>query len=166
MLGKEIPVFRSSITAASLVFIIMVSIVPGLYPFQKVTVSFEEIKHSIRIAEKQNKVFYNNDSLFLFFKHPGTIKPDDTIDFDQEIVVAIFMGLQGTGGYWIEVQKVEVILGKYHVFIQENHPLRCMVIQIITYPSLVIRIPRILNYPSFVFHRTIEYYECTMPPVT
>ena len=66
------------------------------------------------------------------------------VDFDSEMVIALFMGRQSTGGYAIEVDEVRVDERRATVYYRERHPDRgAMVTQALTSPYHLVRLPRL-----------------------
>lgn len=45
----------------------------------------------------------------LWIKHNGSEEEMPTVDFDTEVVAAVFMGQKNTGGYAIEITKAELV---------------------------------------------------------
>lgn len=74
-------------------------------------------------------------------------------DKDGQYIVLICLGQRNTGGYSISVKSVEDIEGKTSIIVQETKPAPdAIVTQIITYPSVYIRIANIA--PNFVIQNT------------
>jgi hypothetical protein len=81
------------------------------------------------------------------------------IDFDREMVAAVFMGERRTGGYSIAVEKVEQIGSGVllHVLLREPGP-DCMTTQALTQPWQIVRLPRVEGEVDF--HIRQETVEC------
>ena len=77
------------------------------------------------------------------------------VDFDNEMVIALFMGQQRTGGYAIEVKEVRVDERRTTVYYRERSPgPGDIVTQALTSPYHLVRLPRL---PQEVrFSRRVE----------
>jgi len=65
------------------------------------------------------------------------------VDFSREMVVGIFMGQRGTGGYEIEITRVERADSQLRVYYRSKDPEPgAMVTQMLTQPYHVIKLPR------------------------
>jgi len=65
------------------------------------------------------------------------------VDFSRDMVVGIFMGQRGTGGYEIEITRVERADSQLRVYQRSRDPEPgAMVIQMLTQPYHVIKLPR------------------------
>ncbi|MBU3979022.1 protease inhibitor I42 family protein [Patescibacteria group bacterium] len=65
------------------------------------------------------------------------------IDFNKEIVIAVFQGEKSTGGYSIEIQKIIENENNIEVFVNETSPGKnCMVTQAFTSPFQVVKVQR------------------------
>ena len=72
------------------------------------------------------------------------------VDFDNEIVVALFMGQQSTGGYAIEVDEIRVDERTATVYYRERRPgPGDIVTQALTSPYHLVRLPRLSQDVSF-----------------
>ena len=65
------------------------------------------------------------------------------VDFSRDMVVGIFMGQRGTGGYEIEITRVERADSQLRVYYRSKDPEPgAMVTQMLTQPYHVIKLPR------------------------
>jgi hypothetical protein len=66
------------------------------------------------------------------------------VDFHREMVIAVFLGAQPTGGFTIEVKRIEQRVDGVHVVIEETAPPQdAMVTQAFTSPYHLVRIRRL-----------------------
>jgi hypothetical protein len=73
------------------------------------------------------------------------------VDFEKEMVLAVFAGMKNTGGYGITIEKVATKPGKVYVLYRETAPLPDgMVTMAITYPSHVVVVPKTAGEVMFV----------------
>lgn len=82
----------------------------------------------------------------LWREHAGSIESMPSVDFHQEMVIAVFMGEQPSGGYSIQIENVEEVDEQGH-HLQVNYRLQRpdpsqMVIQMLTSPVHFIAVPR------------------------
>ncbi len=68
---------------------------------------------------------------------PKPVLPE--VDFDNEIVIAVFLGLIPTGGYGIEIAKVTEKKDKLEVLVLETVPEGCIVTEAFTSPYHIIK---------------------------
>lgn len=69
--------------------------------------------------------------------------PLPPIDFSREMIIAVFMGEQRTGGFSLEIKKVEEREGRLQVPFLEHSPAPgSPVLQVLTQPYHMIRLPR------------------------
>lgn len=67
--------------------------------------------------------------------------PLPTVDFDKEIVIAVFLGEKPTGGYGVEISGAEVADGSVTIFVKETSPKPgAIVTQTINQPFHIVRI--------------------------
>ncbi len=82
----------------------------------------------------------------LWARHTVTSKPAEPapkVDFSKEIVIAVTMGRRNTGGYAIEITKVEPTSGKLRVTVAEKAPSPgSMAIQTLTAPFHFVAVPK------------------------
>ncbi|MCG9479098.1 MAG: protease complex subunit PrcB family protein [Actinomycetia bacterium] len=75
----------------------------------------------------------------------------DTVNFGQEMVIAVFQGRQSTGGYEIEVEKVVRTTENLKVYINETVPDPSdMVTQALTSPYHLIKLPKVDLQAEFI----------------
>jgi hypothetical protein len=89
----------------------------------------------------------------LWTLHKSTVSPAPkvpAVDFQQEMILAVFSGDRRTGGYGIEIQKIEEDpeRGQLSVyFLETEPPPRSMVIQAFNQPCHLVRTEKI-NLPA------------------
>jgi protease stability complex PrcB-like protein len=67
--------------------------------------------------------------------------PLPVVDFDKEIVVAVFLGEKPSGGYGVEISSAEVVGSSLTVFVKETSPKPgAIVTQAINQPFHIVRI--------------------------
>ncbi|MGN6720357.1 MAG: protease complex subunit PrcB family protein [Candidatus Binatia bacterium] len=67
--------------------------------------------------------------------------PLPVVDFDKEIVVAVFLGEKSSGGYGVEISSAEVVGRSLTVFVKETSPKPgAIVTQAINQPFHIVRI--------------------------
>ena len=107
------------------------------------------------IAEARQEVFYDQPSWEKFWqKHAvnakGTAQPP-AVDFTREMVVAVTMGKQRTGGYSIEITQAEVSGQQFQITVKKRAPAPgAMVTQAITAPFHFAAVPMSRLKPVFV----------------
>lgn len=63
------------------------------------------------------------------------------VDFSRQMIIAVFMGEQRTGGFTIEIQKMQEKEGGLEVFVQETSPLPGSVVtQVLTQPHDIVTV--------------------------
>ncbi len=78
------------------------------------------------------------------------------IDFDNKILIAAFQGQKSTGGYSIEITKIEEIDNKIIVNIAENEPGRnCIVTQAFTSPYHIVELDKTSKEIEFSYSKNI-----------
>lgn len=81
------------------------------------------------------------------------------VDFDKDMVIAAFLGTQGTGGYRIEITQAEERADNIVVNIQTTVPgSGCMVIQTLTQAYQFITLPRSSKPVTFI--TTTKQVDC------
>lgn len=73
-------------------------------------------------------------------------KPVPSIDFDKEMIVAVFAGEKRTGGYVIEITVIEEDRAKQQlrvVYRETKPPAGVMVTQVLTQPYCIVRLKKI-----------------------
>lgn len=79
----------------------------------------------------------------LWREHAGPDSPAPVVDFGSQMVVGVFLGSRNTGGYAVEITKVEQAGGAIVVHYTETKPERGMVLaQVITSPFHLVKVPR------------------------
>jgi protease stability complex PrcB-like protein len=118
-------------------------------PFDKSTtrVPFKTIAKGVRSGIREPSqigIRSQSDWLKLWRQHGSTSTtpaPVPNIDFDKEIVVAVFLGERPTGGYAVEISSAEVTDASLTVFVKETSPNPgAIVTQGFTQPFHIVRI--------------------------
>ncbi|MFC1801459.1 protease complex subunit PrcB family protein [Nanoarchaeota archaeon] len=112
--------------------------------------SFETISHSssgTRHQEKQDYVIINEDDLMEMWEKvytnvdPVPELPD--VNFDEEMVIAVFLGTKPTGGYTIEITEVVETEDSLEVYVKETSPSpRNIVALAVTYPEHIVKVEK------------------------
>ena len=89
----------------------------------------------------------------LWRQHAPSGRPPPPIDFATELVVGVFLGQQPTAGYRVQVVRVEEGDREVRVIYQvHNPPPEALVVQVLTQPFHLIRIPRLGLPIRFIKH--------------
>lgn len=104
------------------------------------------------------------------------VPPMPSIDFHRDIVIAVFDGAQGAGGYSVKITDVSERGGQYVVRIEQTKPgPRCATAAVLTYPHHIIRFtyspsttspytddvePNTSSENAFQFSRTTKVTSC------
>lgn len=90
----------------------------------------------------------------LWRRHSVTqVEPGEppSVDFDKNMVIAVAMGRQRTGGYAIEITRVVRVNDTLEVFVKETRPAQgSMLIQTLTSPVHFVQIPRMMLPVKFM----------------
>jgi len=74
------------------------------------------------------------------------------VDFNQEIVIAVFLGERPTGGFTVKIRRIEQRVHSVHVLVQETVPdPNSMVTQALTSPYHIVRVKRLELPVEFEF---------------
>lgn len=118
------------------------------------TVDFKTIaksgtgSYNIRI----NHVILNNGEFQDLLDKVGIKQEIATIDFNQEMVVAVFQGTESNSGYSIEVSKIEESSDTLQIITKEVLPGEgCVTAQIQTQPYHIVRLKRVDATKNIVF---------------
>jgi hypothetical protein len=87
------------------------------------------------------------------FAEGGKEPPPPPINFEKEMVVAVFAGQKPTGGYSVKVEKVVYAAGRKTVWVvySEKAPgPDAMTTQVLTYPSHVVAVTKVEGEVKFV----------------
>lgn len=91
-------------------------------------------------------IINNNKDLKRIYTQINKIRkpgfPIPKIDFNKELVIALFLGEKPSGGYSIYVSSIEETKNEFHVFIKESTP-EGMVATVMTQPFYFCKISRI-----------------------
>lgn len=90
-------------------------------------------------------VIDNSKDLKQIYTHLNKIRkpgfPIPKINFEKELVLALFMGEKSSGGYTILISEIEEVKDKVHVFIKKTKP-EGMAATVITRPFYFCKIPK------------------------
>lgn len=129
---------------------------PSLRPSEKeeIELTFEAIEKGVysgydesRYEGKTKYVINNNEDWQSLWNEVYSIQqptsPLPTVDFSKDIVIAVFQGVQGSGGYSIEIIKIVETENSIKVFVRETSPgLSCEVTSALTQPYHIIKISK------------------------
>lgn len=84
-------------------------------------------------------------------------RPLPEIDFTKEMVILVAMGQRFSGGFTIEIEKVETSRGRLTIFVRpEAPPPGAMVTQALTAPFEIVAVPRSDSPPQFVESKEVR----------
>ncbi|MEW6417166.1 MAG: protease complex subunit PrcB family protein [Nitrospirota bacterium] len=111
--------------------------------------------------ERRNyAIINNNDWKNLWDKVNSNITPKPflpEIDFSRSMIVAVFQGAQGTGGYAIDIVKVVETENTLEVFVKEMSPGRgCGVTFLVTQPYHIIEVQRVDKKVIFIIEKEVK----------
>ena len=98
-----------------------------------------------------------NDWKALWNSHASLLLPPKEpplVDFQTEMIVAVFSGEKGTGGYGIEITRIEEDSAKHvvQVFVRESKPpAGAIVVQALSQPCHIVKLTRVELPVTFVF---------------
>jgi hypothetical protein len=96
----------------------------------------------------------------IWTKHSASARASGKIpavDFNKEMIVLVTMGRQKTGGYAIEVAKVETAGERLKIFVKRTSPPPgAMAIQALTAPFHFVTVPKLDLKPEFVEEKSIN----------
>lgn len=79
------------------------------------------------------------------------------VDFTKEMVIFVAIGQRFSGGFTIEIEKVETSRGRLTIFVREAvPPSGAMVTQALTAPFEIVAIPRSSSPPQFVESKSVR----------
>jgi hypothetical protein len=80
---------------------------------------------------------------------PAAAPPE--VDFEKEMVIAVTMGSKRTGGYAVEIARVEITEKKLKILVKESSPPPgAMTLQALTAPFHFVAVPKSNLKPEFV----------------
>ncbi len=115
-------------------------------------IKFEIIKNFQLVYQDEGiKIFKNYNEFEKFYKSQTNLISDSipklNVNFENELLIGVFLGQRPTSGYSINVDKVILENKKIWVYASEICPKKDQaVLMVITYPSVFIKIPK-YNYP-------------------
>jgi len=124
-----------------------------------ISVSFSTVDKGFRSGIKERElVIIKSEKEWgdLWRLHKGAFPPEQYIprvDFKQEMIVGVFSGEKKTGGYGIEITKIEENRDKGELivfFLETQPPPKAMVTQALTQPYHIVKIRRIDLLVKFV----------------
>jgi hypothetical protein len=115
-------------------------------------IPFEIIKNfQLAYQDEGIKVFKNYNEFEKFYKSQTNLISDSipklNVNFENELLIGVFLGQRPTSGYSINVDRVVLENKKILVQASEICPKKDqIVLMVITYPSIFIKIPK-YDYP-------------------
>lgn len=98
----------------------------------------------IRTEEEWQQVWERHTALLTPQPERSVVDFDKEVDFDTEMVLAVFLGERPTGGFAIEITAIHKRPDTLRVLVEETAPdPDAMVTQVLTQPYHVVRLPRI-----------------------
>lgn len=140
------------------------ALVPAVSALQtKQELAFETLskKTNVEHARKENVVIRKQADWEKFWKqmHRAEAQPENSsgklpalpkVDFNGQMVIAVFQGQQPSGGYSIEITKLTHENGKLEVFVEERQPGKdCFTIQVLTFPHHIIVVDKLAGQMKF-----------------
>ncbi len=118
---------------------------------EETVIPFENIKEEVPEMwyEEEEQLFITSAE-----EYEEIFGEETDIDFNENVVVAVFFGEQPTGGYNIEITEVTETEDNVIIYVLETYPGDCPVIQVITAPYDVVLIECMEKTPEFVFEQT------------
>jgi hypothetical protein len=81
---------------------------------------------------------------------PAPVYPD--VDFNTYMVIAVFMGMQTSGGFETRIEEIGETSAGIQVIAREISPgINCMVTDVITYPYHIVRLRKINKTVKYTF---------------
>jgi hypothetical protein len=116
-------------------------------------ISFETIsKDFYSLLEEETKVAINDGDSFRDLLNSAGIDIQEAVDFDQSMVIAVFMGQRSTGGYDIEIKRIVDRNDQVIVYYETTEPSEDdMLAQVITSPYHIVKID--LSGKEIVFEK-------------
>ncbi len=139
-----------------ILIIILIIFLIGCENYTESSISFQTIDKGILsgIQKKSNYIINNNKEFSELWNNINNYKIPKSevpkIDFEKEIVIAVFQGQKNTGGYDIEITNI-MENNKINVYIKETEPKpNNFVIQALTSPYHIIKINKPNKYVKFI----------------
>lgn len=105
--------------------------------------------HSGVRAERMS-VIRDNEALARAWSEAGERGDPPTVDFQESMVVAVFMGERRTGGHRVRVESVRESGDEMVISVNMEAPGRnCMTTQALTQPYQIVRLPRLEGEVAF-----------------
>jgi hypothetical protein len=107
------------------------------------------------ITEATNRVIKTEAEWEKLWKRHGALRvppqPVPAVDFEMEMVVAVFMGQKPTGGHAIEIKRIETTPSRLRIFVERKEPgPDAIVTQALTAPFHFVAVSRSDLKPEFV----------------
>lgn len=144
----------ASIMAGILILSLNAACAGGEANQENVTMGDDDIREMARgnyseVVAEQMVVIREPAVLDDIWRDAGEGEPPD-VDFEREMVIAVFMGERRTGGHTIHVESVQGGDDGVTVSVRMEAPGRnCMTTQSLTQPYQIVRLPRIDGDVSF-----------------
>ena len=130
------------------------------YPFEKIDTPAEELEYREvgkgeygAIEEKKGVVVRSSEEWAdLWADLFPTQQIASAINFDENMLIAVFSGEKSTGGYSVEIKRVDEFADKIQVSVIENMPGEgCIVTQALTSPYHIVEIDKSSKPVEFSF---------------
>jgi hypothetical protein len=107
------------------------------------------------ITEATNRVIRMEAEWEKLWKRHGALRvppePAPAVDFEKEMVVAVFMGQKSTGGYAIEIKRIETTASRLRITVERKEPgPDAIVTQALTAPFHFVAVRKSELKPEFV----------------
>jgi hypothetical protein len=128
---------------------------PGSVPLARLTPPFGRTYTGLRDAAR---LVLRDEASFAAvwgaaYQNPGGTPPLPHVDFERDIVIAVALGEQGSGGYTIEVSRVTRRGGLLVVDVESALPgSACAVSLALTQPIDIVKVPAVGGLVSFEDH--------------
>jgi len=107
------------------------------------------------VAAESMLVLRDREAFATAWRQAGQRGDPPEVDFDQHMVLAIFMGERRTGGYSVHVDAVEATEEGLRVDVEMRAPGRdCMTTQALTRPFQLLRLPHVEGEVDFRISQT------------
>lgn len=110
----------------------------------------------------ETAIYHSDKFLNLWKQHTSNMfppQPAPFVDFGKEMVVAVFMGTMNSGGYGLEITKLEIVGEELRVHYTMTAPgAGCIVTMALTQPHHLIKLA--LSDKTVVFVPTKTVYDC------
>lgn len=107
-----------------------------------------------------NETFWENLWQFLYsgYSNPPEVP---SVNFTSELLIAVFQGIRGSGGYYTNITEIQATTTQYVVFVDEIHPgPGCGVAAVLTYPYQIVKVSHQPLYLPLQFVYNIIETDC------